>query len=244
MQLQFRRQISHGLSALLSYTWSHSIDDVSNDEAAVNAFDPRLDRGSSDFDVHHAFNGAFTYNFPTPNWRAPLRAILKDWSLGTIFSARTALPVDVRVERADVISDVATGPDLVPGVPVYLRNPTAPGGKRINPAAFSIPAEPIQGNMVRNSLRAFSIMQADLNIRRQFSITENLKLQWQADFFNLLNHPNFGMINGNLGLWDPPLEPNPGFGLAGSTAAAAHGLIPLYSAGGPRSIQLSLRLRF
>jgi hypothetical protein len=235
LQIQFQRRMSRGLAALLSYTWSHSIDDTSADSGnGVNLVDPRIDRGPSDFDVRHAFNAAFTYDIPPPGWRPALRAILGNWSVGTIFTAKTALPIDVTVSRGDVGSDpsfLVTRPDLVLGVPLYIDDSTLPGRRRINPAAFSVPIETRQGNLGRNALRGFPLTQLDFDIRRQFSITEKMKLQWQVDFFNLFNHPNFDGFDGELGFFGPPLEPNPGFGVALQDA-------------GPRSIQLSLRLRF
>ena len=235
LQIQFQRRMSRGLAALLSYTWSHSIDDTSADSGnGVNLVDPRLDRGPSDFDVRHAFNAAFTYDIPPPGWRPALRAILSNWSVGTIFTAKTALPIDVTVSRGDVGSDpsfLVTRPDLVLGVPLYIHDSTSPGGRRINPAAFSVPIETRQGNLGRNALRGFPLTQLDFDIRRQFSITEKMKLQWQVDFFNLFNHTNFNGFDSQLGSFGPPLEPNARFGVAIQDA-------------GPRSIQLSLRLRF
>jgi hypothetical protein len=84
--------------------------------------------------------------------------------------------------------------------------------------------------------------QLDLAVSRQFSVTEKVKLQGRVDFFNLFNHPNFGSVDGQLGYF-PPLQPNLDFGMAtgmvnGSTDD------PLFSIGGPRSIQLSLQLSF
>jgi hypothetical protein len=236
LQIQFQRRMLRGLAALLSYTWSHSIDDTSADSGnGVNLVDPRLDRGPSDFDVRHAFNAAFTYDIPRPAWKPALRAILGNWSVGTIFTAKTALPIDVTVSRGDLGSDpsfLVTRPDRVLGVPLYIDDSTSPGGRRINPAAFSVPIETRQGNLGRNALRGFPFTQLDFDIRRHFSITEKMKLQWQVDFFNLLNHPNFGAFDSNLGFFAPPLIPNAGFGVA------------VQEAGSPRSIQLSLRLRF
>jgi len=78
---------------------------------------------------------------------------------------------------------------VVPGVPFYLQQSNAPGGKIINAAAFSIPAAG-QGDLGRNALRGFGATQLDLTLRRQFRFTERLSLQARADFFNILNHPN------------------------------------------------------
>jgi len=71
-----------------------------------------------------------------------------------------------------------------------------------------------------------------------------LKLQWRADFFNLLNRPIFGLVDGQLGLFGPPFQPNLAFGIAAYTLAQSGDVTPLYGVGGARSIQLSLRLRF
>jgi hypothetical protein len=133
-------------------------------------------------------------------------------------------------------------PDLVPGAPLYIYDPALPGGRRINPAAFTVPVEVRQGNLGRNALRGFPVSQLDFAVSRQFSVTEKVKLQWRVDFFNLLNHPNFGLVDSLLGYF-PPSQPNPDFGMA---VQMLNGFTddPLYSVGGPRSIQLSLRLSF
>ena len=127
---------------------------------------------------------------------------------------------------------------MVPGVPFYLQQSNAPGGKIINAAAFSIPAAG-QGDSGRNLLRGFGATQLDLTLRRQFRFTERLSLQARADFFNILNHPNFGNPANNLS--------NPLFGQSTQTLASSlgsgganGGFNPLYQIGGPRSIQLAL----
>ena len=84
-------------------------------------------------------------------------------------------------------------PDIVPGVPFYLYPFGAPGGKVINPVAFATPVPATaQGDLGRNALRGFAAAQWDLTMRRQFHFTERLSLQARGDFFNILNHPNFG----------------------------------------------------
>jgi hypothetical protein len=166
-----------------------------------------------------------------------LRAILSRWSLASIFIVRTGLPINVFVERGDV--DIIASPDLfnvrpdrIPGVSLYVKDPASPGRRRINAEAFSVPIEIRQGNLGRNALRAFSFNQLDLAIRRQFSITEKMRLQSRIDLFNVFNHPNFGVVDSDLGTFNPPLQPNPTFGVVVSTI------------GEGRSIQLSLRLLF
>jgi hypothetical protein len=238
LQVLFRRRMSRGLATLLSYAWSHSIDDTStdigNDNFVAQCFDPQCnDRGPSDFDVRHAFKAAFTYDISAPVRNPALRAILNNWSISSIYIVKTALPVNVTVGRGDVGFDPSlfvTRPDLVPGVPFYIHNSTLPGGRGINPAAFSVPIEVRQGDLGRNALRGFGFMQLDFAIQRQFGITDKLKLEWRGDFFNLFNSPHF-YVDGNLGSF-PPFQPNPTFGTAILTVGAA------------RQIQLALRLRF
>jgi hypothetical protein len=108
-----------------------------------------------------------------------------------------------------------------------------------------------QGDLPRNALRGFGAAQWDFAIHRDFPIRESVKLQFRAEMFNLLNHPNFGQPVGNLG---PPSSPNPQFGqsqqmlgasLAGQGGNLGNGAFnPLYQLGGPRSIQFALKLFF
>jgi hypothetical protein len=135
-------------------------------------------------------------------------------------------------------------PNVVPGVSFYLSEPNAPGGKVINPAAFTTPVPATaQGNLGRNALRGFGATQWDMTLRRQFHLTERLSLQGRSDFFNILNHPNFGNPINFLS--------SPQFGQSSQTLASylgtggqSGGLNPLYQIGGPRSIQLALKLQF
>jgi Carboxypeptidase regulatory-like domain/TonB dependent receptor len=245
LQAQFQRRMTGGLAALFSYTWSHSIDDTSSDIGGDNITDPRIDRGSSDFDARHAFNAALSWEIPNLNGERVLRALFNHWSADTIFTARTALPVNVLVDFADLEDSdlLEPRPDRVPRVPLYLKA-TVPGGRQINPAAFSIQTTLRQGNLERNLVRGFPLTQLDFDLRRQFSISERVKLDWRVDFFNALNHANFGLVDGLVGSFGPPPSLNPTFGMAFFSVADFSDVSPLYSVGGPRSIQLSLRLSF
>jgi hypothetical protein len=245
LQAQFQRRMTRGLAALFSYTWSHSIDDTSSDVGGDNITDPRIDRGSSDFDARHAFNAALSWEIPNVNGQRVLRALFNHWSADAIFTARTALPVNVLVEFGDLEDSdlLESRPDRVPGVPLYVKA-RVPGGRRIDPAAFSIQTTIRQGNLERNLVRGFPLTQLDFDLRRQFSISERFKLDWRTDFFNVLNHPNFGLVDGQVGVFGPPPSLNPTFGMAFFSVAQYSDVNPLYSVGGPRSIQLSLRLSF
>jgi hypothetical protein len=250
LQAQFRHRLAHGLQALLSYTWAHSIDDASSDAYFVNVpfGDSPSERGSSDYDIRHTFSGAVSYNIPAPSvgiWKS----IVGNWATDSMVYARTAPPVNVVTGKdtfgTGVLSGAsgATRPDLVSGVPLWIADPNVAGGKRINPAAFSVPATPRQGNLGRNGLRGFGATQVDLTLRRQFKLHERLSLQARADLFNIFNHPNFGSPINYL---SSPLfgQSTQMLGASLGSGGQSGGLNPLYQIGGPRSAQLALKLLF
>jgi hypothetical protein len=123
-----------------------------------------------------------------------------------------------------------------------LYGPQYPGGKILNGAAFTAPPTGQQGNFGRNVLRGFGAWQADVAFQRQFHFTEKVGLRFRGEFFNLFNHPNFGPPDNNLtdALFGQSTQ-TLASSLAGGVGA---GFNPLYQIGGPRSIQLALKLQF
>jgi hypothetical protein len=257
LQAQFRHRLAHGLQTLFSYTWAHAIDDVSSDVFFVNVppgvAPSSSDRGPSDYDIRQTFAGAVSYDIPAAG-SGVWKSIFGNWSADSIIYVRTAPPVNVVTGLDPFNTGFLAGafgvarPNLVPGVPLYLDESNAPGGKIINAGAFSVPAVG-QGDLGRNALRGFGATQLDLTLRRQFRFTERLSLQARADFFNIFNHPNFGSPNNYLD--SSPGMPNPLFGQSTQTlntwlgsGGQSGGLNPLYQIGGPRSIQLALKLVF
>jgi hypothetical protein len=105
LQLQYQRRLSHGLQALVSYSWSHSLDLSSSDVTGgfwastllpSNLYSIRQDYGNSDFDIKHSFSVALTYNIPTLNVPNSLaKAVLGNWSINSINLARTGVPFNV-----------------------------------------------------------------------------------------------------------------------------------------------------
>jgi hypothetical protein len=249
LQVKFQRRFSRGLQGLATYTFSHSIDIASSD-AAQNPntptpyASPNIDRGNSDFDIRHSLTAGFTYSLPSPDSHAVVRAILEDWAVDGFVFARSAPPVQVIGNTYNAAGiTLAPRPNVNPGVPLELYGDQYPGGKIFNSAAFTAVASGQQGNFGRNVLRGFGAWQADIAVRRQFGLSEKLRLLFRAEFFNILNHPNFGSPTNNL--------TNSLFGrstqtLANSlgTGGANGGFNPLYQVGGPRSIQLALKLQF
>lgn len=248
MQVQFTRRLTKGFQALASYTLAKSEDTASSDisrSASILIISPANDLGPSDFDVRHNFTAAATYNIPSPFESKFLKAVFGGWSTDVIFRFRSALPVNVVVNNLTV-SGVAniTRPNVVVGQPFYIDDPSAPGGRRINPAAFVNPPSGTRGDLQRNFLRGFSAKQVDWTLRRDFKIRENMGIQLRAEFFNIFNIPNFGNPENRFG--------NPNFGRATqmlgrsltNANAGGPGLNSVFQVGGPRSIQLSARFYF
>jgi len=163
---------------------------------------------------------------------------LRNWSIDALFRAHTAIPVNILTGSRLFNVFSVSRPDLVEGTPLYLHDSAAAGGRRINSAAFSVPPPTRQGTLGRNALRGFGATQLDIAFRRQFTVTERLALQLRAELFNVFNHPNFG---------NPESSLNEG-GLFGESlmmlGRSLGGLNPIYQIGGPRSIQLALKVQF
>ena len=267
MQLHFQRRLARGLQSLMSYTWSKSLDTASDEAGGANTpadrFDPELDRGPSNFDVRHQFSTAVSYNIPIPRVNSVVDGVLHDWAVDAIFIARSATPVNVTFQRDIGFGGFATRPDLVPDIPLYIDDPNAPGGRRINNTAFAgntrqvgpflIPLAARQGNLGRNSLRGLPLHQLDLSLRRQFNFSEQRNLQFRTEVFNIFNHPNFADPSGSLGSVSSTgaFTPATAFGRSSSMLGRGlgsggfnGGLSPLYQVGGPRSIQFGVKFQF
>jgi len=251
LQTQFQRHLSHGLTALASYTWSHCIDWGSSNLLVG------FIRGNCDFDVRHNFSAAFSYDVPNVGESGLAKALLHHWGLDQRLTARSAFPVTLGGSESLLPNGQVffSGLNYDPTQPLYITQcvdprPQAtgqipcPGGKGINPNAFSpAPTDPMTGlpeisNAPRNFVRGFGAWQMDLAVRKEFPITERVKLDFRAEAFNVFNHPNFASLDTDIGNTKQ-------FGEATATLANSLGtLSPLYQLGGPRSMQFALKLVF
>jgi hypothetical protein len=238
LQTQFRRHFSRGLQSLVSYTWAHAIDD-----STTNFTTNTLLRANSNYDIRHNLQAALSYDLPTSYDNAAARTLLGGWGVDARIMARSALPVDVMAGTAISPAGIeySTRPNLVAGQPLYVDVEGAPGGRAININAFATPAAGEDGAAGRNIVRGFPSYQTNLALRRNFVLTERVRLTFRAEAFNVFNQSNFGSINTDL---SRNTASNP-FGWANGTLAnQLGGLNALYQVGGPRSVQLALRLQF
>jgi hypothetical protein len=244
LQVQYKRPLAQHIQALLNYSWSHSIDTNSSDSngslAPGTVFPVSADRGSSDFDVRHSFSGALSYDVPGWKRNGFVSQLTGGWSLDGFVVARSGFPILVLTSIPTPSGTYSTRPDLIAGAPIWLIGSQFPGGRALNPAAFAKQTSVRPGTLARNSITGFGATQMDLSVRRRFTITEKISLDFRTDAFNVLNHPNFAN----------PTTTVTATGVASNTASnqmlnrGLGGLNALYQIGGPRSLQLSLKLNF
>jgi len=230
----YKHTLASGLHASVNYSWSHSIDRGSSDFLLFLIRPSQTaagDRGASDFDVRHAVSGTLSYMLPGK------------WTLSGVLTARTGFPIDVLISETDNGSAISNyRPDLVAGKPLWLADPNVPGGIRLNGNAFRAPASGM-GDLGRNAVRGLGMWQADVATERPFRISDALKISFRAEAFNVLNHSQFA----------DPLRflSSPLFGISGSSlnlmlgsGSPASGQTPAFQMGGPRSVQVSIRVNF
>jgi hypothetical protein len=238
LQVKFDRKLSHGLQALASYTWSHAIDDATNNFTIFE-----LERANSDYDIRNNFQAALSYNIGGQYSNRLVAYVLTHWAADGRISARSALPVDItQGQSLDPNSGATTSyhPDRTPNTPLYLYGSQYIGGRAINFNAFTpVPVTGVDGNAGRNSARGFDAVQADLTLRRDFPFNGRVGLQFRAEAYNIFNHPIFGDIYNSL------TDGATFFGNTDDTQSTQlGGLSSLYQIGGPRSMQVALRLHF
>lgn len=258
LQLQFQRRKMKGLQALLSYSLAKASDNGASSDGGSYAESisqlvlPPL--SPSYFDVRQTFSGAVSYEVPRMNLGKLGNAICNGWAVDGLERLSSPWPLNITAVTFSPVTDgyYEGQAEVVPGVPYWLAAPGEPGGKVLNPAAFTAPAQGQNGDFPRNSIRSlFSINQTDLAIRRRFSLTESVKLDFRVEYFNVFNHPMFGSPGD---IFDPEsLVGLPSFGTVsplGTTnqsledGAGKTGQNYLYAVGGPRSGQFTLKVLF
>ena len=142
LQTTFNRRFSHGLTFGLQHTWARSIgNSQGSNEAltAANNYSFAADYGNNLYDVRHSFNASALWELPVgENHRfkltGPLNQVLGGWEMGGVINARTGLPIDMRITRADVVyrdkrnGRIYTSPVVVGGVVQTEAVVNTPGG--------------------------------------------------------------------------------------------------------------------
>jgi hypothetical protein len=204
LQASLRRRFTDGLTFLVSYTFSKSIDTGSstNQSSTGSQQFPQdirdilgTERGLSDFDRRHQFSASFNYELPFGKGRRFFggagglsQVLLGGWQLNGIVTMLSGRPFTPQYNAADVSQQ---RPDVI-GDPYE----NVPEGLLFNPAAFRRPAAingetDLFGNAGRNILTGPSFKSVDLSLMKNIRLAERTKLQLRAESFNLFNHPNY-----------------------------------------------------
>ncbi|HTQ56378.1 MAG TPA: carboxypeptidase regulatory-like domain-containing protein [Bryobacteraceae bacterium] len=263
LSLTVRKQLSHGLTALFNYTWSHNLDEASNGgiftygdtltQSQINPLSLReANYGNSDYDIRHSFNAGWVFN-PAPRFSNHiLQTALSNWSWSGKWFWRSGLPYS--------ITDNNLNGYIFNGGGSILASPIAGGGQSmtcghgntadvngngtpcLNANAFLNTAlvnyMTAWSSQTRNQYRGPHFFDIDMNLYRTFKFgeTRNLKIGLQA--FNVFNHPNFGLPDAGLG--------DPTFGLITGTAGtptSPYGTFLGFDSS-PRLVQLSGKFQF
>ncbi|MBN9663929.1 MAG: TonB-dependent receptor [Acidobacteria bacterium] len=229
LQVKGERRLSKGLSFLLAFVWSKSIDDADavtnglyDSWSAQDERNLRLERGLSFFNAGRRLSGGVVYNVPKLPF---LKPVFRGWQASGLLTFQDGTPLNpvyFTVDNAN--SGTPNRPDLVPGQSVQLPASQRSIDRYFNADAFQTPKPFTFGNAGRNILPSPGNGVVDAALQRRFQVRERLALSLRAEGFNILNHPNVGI----------PV-PNPDFG-------------PFFgrivSAGEPRRFQFALRADF
>ena len=201
----YRQQFFKGATALVSYTWSKTLDVTTDSNGGGAPMDPynwKVDYGHSNWDVPHRFVGSFTYELPffrQSSYRA-LKYALGGWQTNAIIILQSGYPFNVVVPGDPANSGASVGNQR----PNLLKTATSNCGHGhlsncIDGSAFALPTLVTYGNAGRNILRGPGFTNIDFSLFKDFGITERARLQIRGEAFNLSNTPGFANPNATFG---------------------------------------------
>ena len=267
LQTSFSVSNWKGFSAQANYTWSHSIDNASDGQDYVanatqpdNSYCTRCERANSNFDNRHRFVVTASYAVPSLSKSHP--RLGEGWQVNTVITIRSGNPFHLTLfddynntgeffPRPDLIGDPYAGtsaPDRFINLSAFkvpcTLDPTGDGS-----AASCIPGTWHFGSLGRNALRGPGYHNVDFSIFKDTHITEKLKIQVRAEVFNIFNHPNFSnpLLPSFAADMTSSIDPvtGRGTGFLPITVTPDVGIgNPFMGGGGPRNIQLAMRLIF
>ncbi len=229
------------------------------------------DYGNCDYDIRHNLTAQYVYQLPSKVRRSLPSYALNGWQIsGTVFW-HTGVPFSVLSTPYSANGNgivQGSGPQfasILPGVPLYEHNPipgvTQPGTIQwLNPNAFVSAVDPSTGtcvggdtpqncqfgNLARNALRGPDFFWSDFYVTKWFPLGERVRLRLDAQFFNVLNHPNFGLPS--MVLAGVPGKPSTqtGFGALTYATSPPTGLLGVGLGGdsSPRMIAFQARIEF
>jgi hypothetical protein len=217
------------LELTAAYTWSKTLTDTSGNGDNVDVGDDPLNRhlsyGPASFDRRHIFVTTYDYRLPfLRNMKGIGGAVLSGWEISGITRYQSG-PLLTVIGNTSIGNRRA----IYLGGPVLLANPGPDGW--INPAAFAPAFDTSRGNNGVGTVTGPNLQLWDFSMRKQFSITEKVKLRFQADMFNAFNRANFKTPDVSYGTLVNGGPSNTAFGKISNT-------------GPSRNIQFGLKLDF
>ena len=241
-----QQNLWHGLTARFNYTYSHATDNVSNGgvlpysetNSILNQIDPANPNAayaSSDYDLRHQLSANYVWDLPVKFSSHLMNTLLGGWQVAGTFFYRTGFPFSIE----DGQQGVAFVPNNLTANGANLANvlyapaagvPTNFGASCATTACFSAStfATPTDFNaFARNAFRGPGYFNTDMNVKKSFPLNERFKFTLGANFFNILNHPNFdNPVSNNLSssfgmITTAAVSPTTPYG---SFAAAAEGM--------------------
>jgi hypothetical protein len=206
------KRFNNGLQFRGVYTFSKNLDNGTawNSSVGANApgfvmypAEPQLDYGPANTDVRHlaVLNG--TYELPFGQGKPWLNGLsswneklISGWSTSAIVNLQAGLPFTPQLGFNPSNNGDSRNP-VRPSVNPDFREKVIQGSpsKYFNPEAFVVPFPGTYGNLGRNTLNGPGLSELDLSLRKNTAISERLNLQFRSEFFNILNHTNFGTPN-------------------------------------------------
>jgi hypothetical protein len=200
LALEIKRRFSKGLTFDANWTWSHSIDDASDPGTTLNetnlpqnVYDTTSEKASSSFDHRHRAVVSLVYQIPAPAKTRWVKAVLGQWQTGSYFTAQSGAPFTVNISSDQ--ANIGAGPAQRPNVSADPNNGPQTPQQWFNTSAFSLPALYSFGNAPRNAVIGPGLQEFDFSLQKDIVLKEALRLEFRAEVYNALNHPNFNIPN-------------------------------------------------
>ncbi len=230
LQLSLEKRFSKGFSLATNYSWNHNNDWVSYQSDTdsinvINPFAPGAYAGTSDLEIRHRLTLRGVWEIPGPT-AGLMRGIFGGWQTSGIWSWQSGTPFSIFCGCDNAGSGI--GNDLADQIgPVhYISGSMADRLQQwFSIDSFTQNAPGTFGDSRRNILRGPRYFNVDLSLRKRIALTERMNLEFRAEFFNVLNHPNFGLPDNFQQDGDPAQGGS--FGVISSAAAPRIGQLAL-----------------
>jgi hypothetical protein len=201
----YNRRLTYGFTVQASYTWSHSLDELSNGGALpysttsliyqINPFCLRCSNyGNSDYDVRNSFNASYVWNTPFKFGNKYMNGAFGGWTLSQNFFARSGLPLTVLDSTSNIGNYNGTTPYFPAQIVGVGQGGCTNGLSTCLLASGFSPASNLTAfpNQIRNQFRGPGFFDSDFTINKNFKLTERVAFGVGGNFYNIFNHPNFG----------------------------------------------------